>query len=55
MLIPNDAKSNHFGGWKCISEGIEVDVWTGDLGFLMKSPLSTYVWHPQSGIRYKKE
>jgi len=31
-LIPSDARRNTFGGWKCISEGKEVDVWPDDIG-----------------------
>ena len=54
MLIPSDAKPNHFGGWKCISEGKEVDIWPGDVAWLMQRPQTTYVWHLLSGIRWKK-
>ena len=54
MHIPEDAKRNHFGGWKCMSEGVEVDVWGGEIGWVMQSPLSKWVWHPQSGVRYIK-
>lgn len=55
MLIPSDAKPNHFGGWKCISEGKEVDVWPGDIGWIMQKPQSLYIWHPASGCRWNKQ
>jgi len=39
MLIPKDAKPNTFGGWKfnVMMDGyqITIDVWPGDLGWLM--------------------
>lgn len=53
-LIPMDAVPNHFGGWKCISEGVEVDVWPGDLGWIMQRPKLKFVWHMASGVRFKK-
>lgn len=53
-LVPKDAKVNTFGGFKCMSDGIEVDVWAGDIGWLMQRPMSIFVWHVASGIRYKK-
>lgn len=53
MLIPMDAKPNHFGGWKCISEGKEIDVWCGDLGWLMQKPQMKYIWHVASGVRWQ--
>lgn len=52
LLIPKDAKVNTFGGFKCISEGKEVDIWPGELGWVMTRPMSKWVWHPASGIRY---
>jgi hypothetical protein len=54
MLIPKDAKVNTFGGWKCVSEGVEVDVWPGDLGWLMTNSAFTYAWHPRTGTRIGK-
>lgn len=53
-LIPMDAVPNHFGGWKCISEGVEVDVWPGELGWIMQRPSLKHVWHPASGVRWSK-
>lgn len=54
-LIPMDAKPNTFGGWKCISEGVEVDVWPGELGWLMQHPKAKFAYHPRSGTRLRKD
>jgi hypothetical protein len=54
MLIPKEAVRNHFGGWKCISEGIEVDVWPADLSWIMQRPMLKFIWHPATGIRWTK-
>lgn len=53
-LIPSSAKPNTFGGWKCISDGMEVDVWPGDLGRLLTNSLTSFAWHPRSGVRISK-
>ena len=54
MLIPRDAKANSFGGWKCVSEGVDLDVWPCDLAALMKNAAVTDLWHPQSGARFAR-
>lgn len=53
-LIPKDAKVNSFGGFKCVQDGIEMDVWPGDLGWLMQRPKACWAWHPASGVRLCK-
>ena len=57
-LIPKDAKVNTFGGWKCQCKindlTIEVDVWPGDLGWLMQHPQAQWAFHPRSGTRLQK-
>lgn len=53
MLIPMDAAPNHFGGWKCMSEQVEVDVWPGDIGWIMQRPQMKYIYHLKSGKRWK--
>lgn len=54
-LIPEDAVSNSFGGFKCIvEEGIEVDIWPGELSWIMQRPQSQYAWQPKTGIRLMK-
>lgn len=53
-LIPKDAKVNSFGGWKCVVDEIEVDVWPGDLGWLMRSPKSKYALHLSTGVRLQR-
>jgi hypothetical protein len=53
--IPKDAKPNSFGGWKFTTEeGVVIDIWPGDIGFLLKSHLTKYVWNPGSNLRYMK-
>jgi hypothetical protein len=54
MLIPKDAKRNSFGGFKCQCEGLEIDVWPGELGWIMQRPMCLWAWHPASGIRLNK-
>jgi hypothetical protein len=54
MLIPSDAVPNTFGGWKCLSDGFEVDVWPAELSWLMQRPQMKFIWHVASGIRWTK-
>lgn len=54
MLIPSDAIPNTFGGWKCQSEGREVDVWPGDLSSLFTNHLCRDAWHPKTNTRVTK-
>lgn len=54
-LIPHDAKINSFGGLKCQSDGFEIDVWPGDLGWIMQRPKAKWAYHPKSGVRLKKD
>lgn len=54
MLIPRDAAPNTFGGWKCQSDGVEVDVWPGDLSWLMVNHAARWAWHPRSDTRLTK-
>ncbi len=51
MLIPSAAVPNTFGGWKFLSSGREVDVWPGDLAWLMTAHKSRWAWHPRTGTR----
>jgi len=54
MLIPPDAKPNSFGGFKCQCEGVSVDVWPGELGWILQRPMTQWAWHPASGLRITK-
>lgn len=54
VLIPNGAKTNSFGGWKCVDNGATIDIWPGDLADFMTHGKANAVWHPKSGIRYEK-
>ncbi len=53
-LIPKDAKINRMGGFKCKSEGIEVDVWTGDMNDFVASNYFKFAFHPKTGVRIVK-
>lgn len=55
LLIPDSARPNTFGGWKCQSEGKTVDVWPDDLGRLFVHQATKYAWHPKTGVRLRKE
>lgn len=52
--IPMNAVPNRFGGWKCISERQEVDVWPDDLTNIMPQRATNYLWHPRTNMRWKK-
>ena len=52
--IPKDAKINRMGGFKCISDGIEVDVWTGLLEDIVTTNHFKYAYQPLTGIRIKR-
>lgn len=49
--MPDNAVPNTFGGWKCQSEGREVDVFPGELSWLFTNDLAKYAFHPRSGKR----
>ena len=49
--IPKDSKINRMGGFKCVSDGVEVDVWTGDMNDFLSSDYFSYAYHPKTGVR----
>lgn len=49
-LIPPDAKINRMGGFKCLSEGMEVDVWTCEMNVMLASNYFKAAFHPQTGV-----
>lgn len=51
--IPKDCKINRMGGFKCISEGIEVDVWTGDMNDFLSSNYFKFAYQPKTGVLIK--
>lgn len=53
-IIPKDSKINSLGGFKCISEGIEVDVWTGEMNDFLASNYFREGYHPLTGVRIKR-
>jgi hypothetical protein len=54
QLIPQDARPNSLGGWKCMSEGMEVDVFPGELSMLLALGKTRAVWHPKSDMRFAR-
>lgn len=58
--IPKNAKPNSFGGWKFLDEAsngtaFEVDVWPGEMDYLMRQAAAKWFWKPDLNIRWKKE
>ncbi len=54
-IIPKHATINRMGGFKCVSEGIEVDVWTGCMSEFLASDYFKSAYHPQTGVKIKRE
>lgn len=55
LVVPDDAKKNSLGGWKFrTSDDIEIDIWPGELSFIMKNPKAKYAWHPLTNTRLQK-
>jgi len=50
-MIPKDSKINTFGGFKCMSDGVEVDVWTGDMNDFLASNYFNFAYQPKTGVR----
>lgn len=53
-FIPKDAKINSLGGFKCVSGGIEVDVWTGNFEDIVSSNYFSFAYQPKTGIRINR-
>lgn len=54
-LMPKHSRLNRLGGFKCKSEGKEVDVWTCEMEKMLASNYFTYAYHPATGITIKRE
>lgn len=54
QLIPKDAKPTIFGGWECLSEGLQVDVWPDDLSRLLIDSHTSCAWQPRYNTRVVK-
>lgn len=54
-LIPKDAKVNSFGGWKFYDEDYqcEIDVWPGELSFILLYYNAEWAWQPHYGKRFQ--
>lgn len=54
-LVPRDATPNTFGGFKFTSDGCEIDMWCGDMAWMMnQQPRTEWVWNPHLGIRFHR-
>lgn len=53
-LIPENAKVNSFGGFKCVEDDVEIDVWCGELSWIIQIPKCKYIWNPKTGVRFTK-
>lgn len=51
--IPKDAKINRLGGFKCVSDEVDVDVWTGDMNDFLSSNYFSFAYHPKTGVLIK--
>ncbi len=49
--ITDDAKINTFGGFKVISDGKEVDIWTGKMEEILASNYFKAAYHQKTGVR----
>lgn len=59
MVMPkkDTIKPNSFGGWKFSDEdegGVEIDMWPGEMGWIMQRPKIKWVWHPATDVRFRK-
>lgn len=53
--IPKNSKINRMGGFKCLSDGEEVDAWTGDMNDFCKAIIFLSCYQPKYGILIKRE
>jgi len=50
FLIPPNARVNSFCGFKFEEDGHSIDVWPGELGWILQRPACKWAWHPKTGI-----
>ena len=53
--IPKDAKINTMGGFKCLIDNVEIDIWTGDMNDFLQSNYFRQCYSPKYGIFIKRE
>lgn len=46
---------NSFGGFKCVSDGVEIDVWMDDVSDLLANHHTDKAYHPRSRTYIKRE
>jgi hypothetical protein len=55
LLPPGASRMNSFGGWKItLEEGVEIDVWPGDLADVSLHHRTKFLWHPPSNTRFSR-
>ena len=54
IFIPADATPNSYGGWKFKTEGTEVDIWPGEVDWIMENPLLEWIWIPASNTVFRR-
>lgn len=51
LIIPSDAKPNSFGGWKFSIDGVEIDLWPGDMSHFMTLPKFEYAYNLRHEVK----
>ena len=54
-MIPQNATPNSLGGWKFKIEGVEIDMWPGDLSWLAQQPKFKCARHPRTNTLITKD
>lgn len=54
VLVPMNAKPNSFGGWKFTDEEKTIDVWPGEMAWLMTNSAWSTAWHPKTNTTVRK-
>lgn len=54
-LVPPNARPNSFGGWKFRCGPYEVDVWPGELSWVLDRPATRFAWNPASGALFERQ
>jgi len=51
LSVPADAKTNSFGGWKFNVGDVEIDIWPGDLSYMLQGGSTKYAYHLATDTR----
>lgn len=50
-FVPETARPNKMGGWRFHTEGVEIDIWPGDVSVLMAEGIVKFAFCPATNIR----